>query len=85
MQYNLHMHRTWEEWYLEALRAQNLADVARVTGRGYRTLHSYLRGERGVPRRAAEELAGYLRAQAETLTTAADHIEAALAKEENER
>lgn len=71
----------WKARYLDALRPLNLREVARETGRGYRTLHSYLRGERGVPREAVEELVEYLRSRASTFTVAADEIEAALQEE----
>jgi len=76
------MSDAWKAPYLDALRPLNLRDVARETGRGYRTLHSYLRGERGIPTEAAEELAAYLRSRAATFTVAADQIEAALARGE---
>ena len=72
----------WKARYIEALRPLNLREVAEQTGRGYRTLHSYLRGERNVSREAAEELMAFLRSRAETFTAAADGIDAALAREE---
>lgn len=72
----------WKARYIEALRPLNLREVAEETGRGYRTLHSYLRGERNVSREAAEELVAFLRSRARSLTAAADEIEAALAREE---
>ena len=67
--------------YLKALALVNLADAARETGRGYRTLHAYLRGERRVTHEAARELIRYIRARATQLTAAADALEAALNKE----
>lgn len=75
------MSADWKAQYLGTLRLLNLREVSRETGRGYRTLHSYLRGERGVPREAAHELLAFLRSQASTLTRAADAMEAALTKE----
>jgi hypothetical protein len=74
----------WKARYLEALRPLNLRAVARETGRGYRTLHSYLSGERGIPPKAAEELVEYLQSRSRTLTAAAKEIETALLKEKNE-
>lgn len=85
MDVQLYMHmNNLERWYLQALERLNLADVARETGRGYRTLHAYMRGERRVTREAAKELVDYLRTKADTFTTAAEEIQTALDKEANE-
>jgi hypothetical protein len=66
--------------YLEALKLLNLKDVARSTGRGYRTLHAYLRKEFNPPEAAMRELVGYLRG----FTDAATRLEEALRREEEE-
>jgi hypothetical protein len=76
------MPKRWKARYLDALRPLNLREVAEETGRGYRTLHSYLRKERGVSREAARELVAFLRSRADTLTVAADAIDAALDEED---
>ena len=80
-QYNLHMQSDLAKWYIETLSGLNLAEVARETGRGHRTLHAYVRGERNVTKPAVVELIGYLRAKSEHFTAAADRMEAALEKE----
>ena len=61
-----------------------MRDVSHWTGRGYSTLQAYRAGQRRVTSDAARELVGYLRSQAESLTEAADKLEAALAKEEGQ-
>ena len=80
-QYILHMSRHLERWYRETLSGLNLAEVARETGRGHRTLHAYVRSERRVTRPAVEELVSYLRSKSDTFTAAADKMAAALEKE----
>ncbi len=70
------------KWYRETLASLNLADVARMTGRGHRTLHAYVRRERRVTDAAVRELIVYLRAKSATFTTAADQMEAALEEKE---
>ena len=67
--------------YLEALQLVNLSDLARETGRGYRTLTSYRSGERRVTAAAAHELLMYLVRRATALTAAATTLRAALAEE----
>ena len=71
------------KWYRETLSGLNLAEVARETDRGHRTLHSYLRGERAVTDEAVRQLIEYLRAKSATFTTAADQMEAELENEES--
>ena len=80
-QYILHMSKHLERWYKETLSGLNLAEVARETGRGHRTLHAYVRGERRVTRPAVEELVAYLRSKSDTFTAAADKMAAALEEE----
>ena len=80
-QYILHMSKRLERWYRETLSGLNLAEVARETGRGHRTLHAYVRGERRVTRPAVEELVTYLRSKSDTFTAAADKMAAALEEE----
>lgn len=58
-----------------------LGDVARGTGRHYRTLMSYQRGERRVTTAAAAALVRYLRNRARQLDKAADDLEAAKREE----
>ena len=70
-----------EARYLEALELVNLSDLARETGRGYRTLTSYRSGERRVTAAAAHELLTYLDGRARAVTTAAETLRAALAEE----
>ena len=67
-----------ERRYREALRGLNYAEVSRETGRGLRTLHAYMNGDRRVTDPAVRELIGYLRVRSATFTTAADQMEAAL-------
>jgi hypothetical protein len=78
------MPNTAQDLYLGALKLVNLSDLARATGRGYRTLTAYRKGEFNPSRGAMEEALGYLRTRAETLTAAADALEAALNKEERD-
>lgn len=77
------MHRmssALRERYLRALEESTgtVADVAEATGRGYRTLLAYRRGERSVTMEAAQELVSYLRDRNETLQEAAEALEEAL-------
>ncbi len=81
VQYIVHMSTDLAEWYRETLTSLNLVEVSRETGRGLRTLHSYLRRERRVTDPAVRELIKYLRAKSDTFTAAADRMEAALEKE----
>jgi hypothetical protein len=80
IQHYLHMPDDSREIYLEALKLLNLKDVARKTGRGYRTLHAYLRKEFNPPEAAMQELVQYLK----EFTTAAEQLEEALARKEEE-
>ena len=80
-QYILLMSTDLETWYRETLGGLNLAEVARETGRGHRTLHAYVRQERRVTDPAVRELIAYLRAKSDTFTAAADKMAAALEKE----
>ena len=75
------MGRDLERRYREALKGLNYAEVSRETGRGLRTLHAYMNGDRRVTDAAVRELITYLRARSDTFTTAADRMEAALEKE----
>ena len=67
--------------YLRALSALNLRDVARLTGRGYRTLQAYRGGDLQPSAEAVQELIAYLRQRSKTLTHAADTLEAAQERE----
>ncbi len=80
-QYMLYMSKDLQRWCREALSRLNLAEVARETGRGHRTLHAYVRGERRVTDPAVRELIEYLRAKSDTFTAAADKMAAALEEE----
>ena len=80
-QYILPMSSDLERWYREALSGLNLAEVARETDRGHRTLHAYMRGERNVTKEAVEQLIEYLRTKSDTFTVAADRMAAALEEE----
>ena len=76
-----YMGKDLERQYREALRGLNYVAVSRETGRGLRTLQSYMSGERRVTKPAAEELVAYLRSRSSTFLAAADRVEAALEKE----
>ena len=81
VQYIVHMSTDLAQWYRETLRSLNLVEVSRETGRGLRTLHSYLRQERRVTDPAVRELIEYLRAKSVTFMAAADKMAAALEEE----
>ena len=81
VRYITHMGKDLERQYREALRGLNLAQTARDTGRGLRTLHAYMNGDRRVTESAARELVDYLRSKSTSFTAAADKVEAALEKE----
>ena len=81
VQYIVYMSTDLAQWYRETLASLNLAEVSRETGRGLRTLHSYLRKERRVTDPAVRELIDYLRTKSDTFTAAADKMDAALEKE----
>ena len=72
------MGKDLERRYREALKGLNYAEVSRETGRGLRTLHAYMNGDRRVTDPAVRELIEYFRARSATFTTAADQLEAAL-------
>ena len=80
-QYTLYMSKHLARWYIDTLSGLNLAEVARATGRGHRTLHAYVRGERRVTDSAVRELIEYLRTKSDTFTAAADKMAAALEEE----
>ena len=75
------MSKDLERQYREALRSLNYAEVSRKTGRGLRTLHAYMNGDRRVTDPAVRELIEYLRVKSDTFTAAADKMAAALEKE----
>ena len=81
VQYIVHMSTDLARRYRETLTSLNLVEVSRETGRGLRTLHSYLRRERRVTDPAVRELIEYLRAKSDTFTAAADRMAAALEEE----
>ena len=81
VQYIVHMSTDLAQWYRETLTTLNLVEVSRETGRGLRTLHSYLRRERRVTDPAVRELIEYLRAKSQSFTDAADRLTAALEEE----
>ena len=81
VRYITHMGKDLERQYREALRGLNLAQTARDTGRGLRTLHAYMNGDRRVTEAAAQELVDYLRSKSTSFTAADDKVEAALEKE----
>ena len=67
--------------YLEVLALLNMRDVAKETGRGYRTLQSYRLGERRITEAAVREMVKYLKERSDTLTAAADALASALEQE----
>ncbi len=81
-QYIVLMSSDLAQWYRETLHSLNLVEVSRETGRGLRTLHSYLRQERRVTDPAVRELIKYLRSKSESFTAAADRMAAALEEQE---
>ena len=81
---SLHMGRQTEDRYLKARRLRNLSDLAKATGRGYRTLMAYRNGERRITEAAVKELVEYLRDQSKEFTAAADALAAALEEEEKD-
>lgn len=83
-QYILLMSADLEQWYRETLASLNLAEVARETSRGHRTLHAYVRRERRVTNAAVRELIDYLRTKSGTFTAAADRMATALEKEDED-
>jgi len=82
----LYMGKRMTEIFSAALSAAlaTLGDVSQGTGRGYRTLQSYQRGERRVTASAVSDLARYLRTRAKELEAAADDLEAAQREESDE-
>ncbi len=75
---NMYMRTQLTQSYLRALELVNLSHLSKETGRAYRTLQAYRRGERRVTEQAAQELAGYLRERSQDFVHAADTLEAAL-------
>ena len=75
------MGKDLERRYREALKGLNYAEVSRETGRGLRTLHAYMNGDRRVTDPAVRELIAYLRSKSDTFTAAADKMAAALEEE----
>ena len=82
VRYITRMRKGLERRYREALRDLNYAEVSRETGRGLRTLHAYMNGDRRITDPAVRELIVYLRAKSATFTDAADQMEAALERKE---
>ena len=80
----MHMGKALEKAYLRALGLLNVSEVARATGRAFRTLAAYRAGERRVTAEAARELVAYLQGRAKRLTAAADALAAALDRDEGE-
>ena len=70
--------------YLEVLALLNMRDVAKETGRGYRTLQSYRLGERRITEAAVREMVKYLKERSDTLSAAADALASALEKEDSD-
>ena len=81
VRYIAYMGKDLEREYREALRGLNYAEVSRETGRGLRTLHAYMNGDRRVTEPAARELVQYLRSRSAMYSAAADRVAAALEKE----
>jgi secreted protein with Ig-like and vWFA domain len=79
-----YMAKAVEDSYLAALELVMLSDLSRSTGRAYRTLQAYRKGDRRVTPAAARELIVYLRSQAQAFTAAAEQVEAAITEEEAE-
>jgi hypothetical protein len=79
-----YMGNAMEDQYLAALERVVLTDLSRSTGRAYRTLQAYRKGDRRVTPAAARELIVYLRSQAQAFTAAAEQVEAAITEEEAE-
>ena len=78
---NGHMGKRTEDRYLEALRLLNLSDLAKATGRGYRTLMAYRKGDRRITEAAARELVQYLLDRSNEFMAVADALAAALEEE----
>ena len=76
------MNTEWRETYRAALSRTNLAAYARWSGRPYRTVQDWRRGQRQPPPRALHELVRYLRDRATKLAAIADQLEAAAPREE---
>lgn len=72
------------ERYREALERINASALARWGSRALRTIQAYAGGERRVTDDAARELVAFLRHRSEELANAADHLEAALEREEHD-
>ena len=73
----VYMSTEQRETYLRALERVNLSDLARESGRAYRTLQAYRRGEFQPPVEALKALSDHLHHQAHEFTDAArtlDHF-----------
>ena len=77
----MYMSNQLTESYLKALELVNLSHLSKESGRAYRTLQAYRMGDRRVTEKAAEELVAYLKRRTESLSAAADRLEAALPEE----
>lgn len=76
----MHMSKRLTKAYLKALELVNLSQLSRATGRAYRTLQAYRKGDRRVTEQAAQELADYLRGRSQEFVHAADILDAASSK-----
>jgi hypothetical protein len=76
------MDTKWRETHRVALGRINLADYARWSGRPYRTVQDWRRGQRQPPPEALPELVRYLRNRATTLAAIADQLKAVAPEEE---
>lgn len=65
-----------------AVAVATLGDVASASGRAYRTIQAYHRGEAHVPTEVALGLVGYLRSRARAFAREADRLERTVKKEE---
>lgn len=83
MHIHMHMDEPLAKSYRTALELVSLADLAVWSGRAYRTLQAYRRGERRITEAAVRELTEYLRLRSEAFTAAADALAAALTQEED--
>ena len=71
----VYMSTEQRDTYLRALERVNLSDLARESGRAYRTLQAYRRGEFLPPVEALKELSDYLHDRAQELTDAAQTLD----------
>ena len=78
------MNTEWREAYRSVLGRINVAEYARWSGRPYRTVQDWRRGQRQPPPEALQELVRYLRDRAATLAATADRLEALAPEEETD-